>query len=119
MFNIREKFFERPASVTQSYPSLSEFARLSKEMCAEAGKTDSQYSRRDAFSLIVDAEILGLVSVSAMNNSGMFKNGSGMALDHVAKRAQRAINIMNNPNGYTQPKRSLYGDNNGIPTPQA
>lgn len=118
MFDIKEKFFQRPAAVVQSYPPLGEFVRLSKEMCAEAGKLDSKYSRKEVIWHIVDAHILGLVSIGAMFNSGMFKNGPGMALDHVAKRAQRTFNIINNPKGYTSPKRPLYGDNNGIHTPK-
>ena len=72
----------------------------------------------DVLKLIRDAEKVGIVSETGMRNSGMMKNGMGMAIDHLIKRSVRAFNIARNPKGYTAPSRPLYGDNDGIPAPR-
>ena len=109
---LKEKFLEATnlqiALLAGLSADLREKARTQPEVCSE----------RNVMAIVRAAEYVGLVKESAMRNSGMMKNGMGMALDHVARRSLRAVHILNNLQGYTSPKKSLYGDNDGIPTPK-
>ena len=109
---LKEKFLE--ATNTQ----IVLLAGLSVVLREKVRTQPDACSERNVMAIVRSAEYVGLVKESAMRNSGMFKNGMGMALDHVAKRSQRAVHILNNPQGYTAPSRPLYGDNDGIPTPK-
>jgi len=71
-------------------------------------------AERDVLSVIRRGEELGLVSEAGMKKSGLLASvwvyfGQTVALAHVFRQATRAINILNNPNGYTPRKKPLYG----------
>ncbi len=79
---------------------------------------DSQ--REKVLELIGKAQALGLVNKTGMGKSGLldvYNNHwkSEPALQHIAHRIQRALNILANPNGYIPPARPLYNMDSNPP----
>lgn len=103
---VKEPFIEKHRS------TLSNFAK-EVNVALQTAKERS-VAEEDVASMIRKGEALGLVSEAGMKKSGLLASvwiywGQAAALAHVFRQATRAINILDNPHGYTPRKKPLYG----------